>query len=590
VGHREPGGGAPSRLTRRKGGSSRRAQAAALDAERFRLAFEDSAIGMAIEDVEGRYLQVNPALCAMVGYSAEQLLTMRYQDICHPDDIEEPSYLASLSDGSLRRVSKECRYRRADGEQIWVRVHIGVIELAGTVAFYTAQIEDITAQKDAEARLIFQASHDTLTGLPNRHTLAEHMAAAIAANARPAVLFMDLDRFKLVNDTIGHPAGDDLLIAVAQRLRHAVREKDIVARIGGDEFVVLAVSAPTLDSAAQLAERLQEQMSAPFEVQGRSLFLTASIGIAMPGGEVASAEDLLRAADLAMYRSKTTGRARTTVFDTLMRRDAERRLAVELDLRVMAEAPDQLRVWFQPVVSVATGDVLAAEALVRWQHPERGLLLPGEFLPIAEEAGLMGPVTRVVLAESLRQARRWRDLGMPIVVSVNLSARQLEDRGFDRHLADQIAEAGLEPTDVGVEVAESVLADAEGPGARTVQRLRRLGVGVAIDDFGQGYSSLSYLRNYPVDVVKLDRAFVEALDTGPRDAAIVGGIIQMAHAIGVACVAEGVERVEQLHQLTALGCDHVQGFLLFEPCPADRLLRQLKTYGTLHPVLSLVPR
>ena len=541
---------------------------------------------MAIEDLEGRYLEVNPALCAMVGYSAEQLLAMRYQDVCHPDDVEPPEFLASLTDGTARRVSKECRYRRSDGTSIWVRAHVGAIEVDGAAAFFTAQVEDITAQKDAEAQLVHQANHDSLTGLPNRQALAERMSSAIASGAQPALLFVDLDRFKLVNDTIGHPAGDELLIAAAQRLRQAVRGEDVVARLGGDEFVVLAASAPTLEGAVDLAERLQRDMSAPFEVGGRSLFISASIGIAVPGGEVSSAEEMLRAADLAMYRSKTAGRARTVVFDASMRRDAERRLGVEQDLRLVADAPEQLHVWFQPVVSLATGGVVTAEALVRWQHPERGMLLPGEFLPVAEEAGLMAPITRAVVAESLRQARKWRDLGMPIVVGINLSARQLEEPGFERHLVDELTLVALEPADVCIEVTETVLVDPDGPAAQTVQRLRERGVGVAIDDFGQGYSSLSYLRSYPVDTIKLDREFVEAIDTNPRDAAIVGGIIQMAHALGVVCVAEGVERPEQLQHLTAMGCDQAQGFLLFEPCPPDRLLRQLTTYGRVAPLES----
>jgi len=575
---RATGGGLRS-LLRRLQAPTPPAGNRALDVERYRLAFEDSAIGMAIEDVDGRYLQVNPALCAMLGYGADDLLTMRYQDVCHPDDIEGPDYLAALSDGSVRRVIKECRYYRRDGTEIWVRVHIGVIVLDGNVAFYTAQIEDITAQKDAEALLVLQASHDTLTGLPNRHTLAERMAAAIGAGERPALLFVDLDRFKLVNDTIGHPAGDELLIAAAHRLRDAVREEDVVARIGGDEFVVLARSAPTVEGAVQLAERLQAEMSAPFDVQSRSLILTASIGIAVPGGEVASAEDMLRAADLAMYRSKTTGRGRAIVFDASMRLEAERRLTVEQDLRLIAETPEQLHVWFQPMVSLATGRVAGVEALVRWQHPARGTVLPEDFLPIAEEAGLMGTITSVVLDESLRHVRRWRDLGLPMTVNVNLSARQLEDPEFDRELAWRLAGAGLEPADLCIEVTETVLIDADGPAARTVQQLRQLGIGVAIDDFGQGYSSLSYLRSYPVDAIKLDRAFVEALEANPRDAAIVGGIIQLAHALGVACVAEGVERPGQLRQLVALGCDQVQGYLLFEPCPADVLLQRLITGG-----------
>ncbi|HZQ57245.1 MAG TPA: EAL domain-containing protein [Acidimicrobiales bacterium] len=559
-----------------------------LDVERYRLAFEDSAIGMAIEDVDGRYVQVNPALCAMVGYSAEQLLTMRYQDICHPDDLEGPGYLAALTDGSVRRAVKECRYRCADGRQIWVRVHIGVIHVDGAAVLYTAQIEDITAQKDAEERLIFQASHDDLTGLPNRKAFAERIVAEIEAGGRPALLFVDLDRFKLVNDTLGHVAGDELLITAAQRLRRAVRDGDVVARIGGDEFVVLAVSAPTLEGAEQLAERLHEEMSAPFRLGGRSLILTVSIGIAIAGRDVTSAEDMLRAADLAMYRSKTTGRARTAAFDASMWRDAARRLAIEQDLRRLGDAPDQLRVWFQPVVSLATRRIVTAEALVRWQHPERGLLLPAEFLPVAEEAGLMAPITNVVMSEALRQARRWRDLGLHVGASINLSAPQLDDAEFDRKVALQLAEAGLEPPDLSVEVTETVLVDADGAAARTVQKLRDLGVGVAIDDFGQGYSSLSYLRRYPVDVIKLDRAFVESLEVNPRDAAIVGGVIQLAHALGVSCVAEGVERASQLRQLRSLGCDLVQGYLLFEPCPADELFDRLRANGTGVALPSLV--
>jgi diguanylate cyclase (GGDEF)-like protein/PAS domain S-box-containing protein len=564
------------------------ARSSVLDVEPYQLAFEDSAIGMAIEDVDGRYLQVNPALCAMVGYSAEQLLTMRYQDICHPDDLEGRTYLAALTDGTVRRAVKECRYRRADGTQIWVRVHVGVIHVDGAAVLYTAQIEDITAQKDAEERLIFQASHDDLTGLPNRKAFAERMAAAIEAGQRPALLFVDLDRFKLVNDSIGHAAGDELLITAAARLRQAVREEDVVARIGGDEFVVLAVSAPTLAGAEQLAERLHEEMSAPFQLAGRSLLLTVSIGIATAGRDVTSAGDMLRAADLAMYRSKTTGRARTAAFDASMWHDARRRLAVEQDLRLLADTPGQLRVWFQPVVSLATRRIVMAEALVRWAHPERGLLLPAEFLPVAAEAGLMAPITDVVLNEALRQALRWRELGLRIGASVNLSAPQLSDPDFHRRVGRQLAETGLEPPDLLIEVTETVLVDADGAAARTVQKLRDLGVGVAIDDFGQGYSSLSYLRRYPVDVIKLDRAFVEALEANPRDAAIVGGVIQLAHALGVACVAEGVERPAQLPQLRSLGCDLVQGFLLFEPCPGDDLFDRLRSNGTAVPLPSLV--
>ena len=553
------------------------------------MAFEDSAIGMAIEDIDGHYLQVNPELCAMVGYTAEQLLTMRYQDICHPDDIETPEYLAALEDGSERSLVRECRYFRRDGTQIWVRVHVGVIKVDGAAEFYIAQIEDITAQKDAEDRLLSQARHDALTGLPNREALADRMAAAIEAGYRPALLFVDLDRFKLVNDSLGHAAGDRVLISTAERLRRAVREEDAVARIGGDEFVVLALSAPTRSGAAQLAERLHGEMSRPFEVDGRSIILSVSIGVAFAGHDVASADELLRAADLAMYRGKTAGRSRTVVFDASMRDEAEKRLELEQDLRALADNAGQLQVWFQPVVSLATGRMVMAEALVRWAHPERGLLAPAEFLPVAEESGLLAPIADVVVREALGQARRWRDLRVDLVASVNFAAPQLEVPEFDARLARQIADAGLEPRDLCIEVAETVLVDAGSAAARAVHALQQLGVSVAVDDFGTGYSSLAYLRRYPVDLIKLDRAFVEALEVNPRDTAIVGAVIQLSHALGVQCVAEGVERLGQLRQLTTLQCDQVQGYLLFRPCPADDLLDHLRRAGT-HVRLPALPR
>ncbi len=545
-----------------------------LDAERFRLAFEDSAIGMAIEGLDGRLLQVNPSLCVMLGYRAEELLTMSYQDVCHPDDLEGPAWLASLSDGSVRRVSRECRYLRSDGTVIWVRVHIGVIQDDGRAIFYTAQIEDITGAKEAEAKLIHQADHDALTGLPNRKAFAERVTAALDAGAPTALLFVDLDRFKLVNDTLGHTAGDELLIAVAQRLQSALREGDVVARIGGDEFVVLAAVA-TLAEAEHVADRLQAALASPFRVSGRSLFLSASIGIAVPGGPTPSADDTLRAADLAMYRAKTSGKARAVVFDASMRRDAEQRLAVEEDLRRAIASGDELEVWFQPVVSVATGRVVAAEALLRWRHPEQGLLLPGAFLPVAEETGLIAPISRTVLRASLDQAQRWHEQGLGMVVSVNLSGRDLDEAGLDRDIAIALGERGLDPAALCLEVTETALVEAATHGARAVEELRALGVAVAIDDFGQGYSSLSYLRAHPVDIIKIDRAFVAALENNPRDAAIVGGMIQLAHALGMTCVAEGVERTDQLRHLTDLGCDQIQGFLLAEPCPADELAGRL---------------
>jgi diguanylate cyclase (GGDEF)-like protein/PAS domain S-box-containing protein len=278
----------------------------ATNAERFRWAFEDSAIGMSIEDLDGRFVQVNPVLCSMLGYTSTQLVTMSYQDVCHPDDLEGPEYLESLGDGSVRQVMRECRHIRSDGTVIWVRVHVGVVRDQGKPLFYIAQTEDITGRKDAESRLIHQARHDTLTGLLNRRAFTERVSEALMSGEELALLFVDLDRFKLVNDTLGHPTGDELLIAVARRLQAAVGGRDVVARLGGDEFVVLVLGVTCAADAEPVAERLQAALAAPFGISGRSLFVTASIGIALPGESVATAEDTLRAADLAMYRAKTT--------------------------------------------------------------------------------------------------------------------------------------------------------------------------------------------------------------------------------------------------------------------------------------------
>jgi diguanylate cyclase (GGDEF)-like protein/PAS domain S-box-containing protein len=667
-----------------------------LGAERLRLAFEDSPIGMAIEDLDGRFLQVNLALCAMVGYTAEQLLGMGYQQVCHPDDLEDPAYLESLRNGTVRRVIRELRYIRADGSVFWVRVHIGVIPGEdGQARFYTVQIEDIsqhhaaeqrfrsafadaavgmavagasggpddvvveanaamarllgrspaelagrsvtdfaddrdaaavrelfaslqvgackqaevdarfvcpdgsvvwahlsasvseegdgsqnhlvlhlqdiTARKSAESKLIHQAEFDALTDLPNRLAFSRRVAAALAAGHAPALLFVDLDRFKLVNDTLGHATGDEVLSAVGSRLRDVVRGDDVVARIGGDEFVVLAVSARSRDEAETMAARLHAVLSAPYQVAGRPLFLTASIGVALPGERAHSAEDVLRAADIAMYSAKTSGKARTAVFDASMRRKADTRLAVEQDLHHAIVTPGELLTWFQPVVSVPTGRVVAVEALARWNHPQRGLLLPAQFLPVAEETGLTSAIGRTILTEALAQGRRWRHQGLKMLVSVNLSGRQLEDPELEGDIVDSLRHAGLSPAELCLEVTETAIFDAANRGAHTIQRLRELGVAVAIDDFGQGYSSLSFLRSHPVDVVKIDIAFVAALETNPRDAAIVGGMVELAHALGMTCVAKGVERSGQLRHLAELGCDQVEGFLLGRPCPAEEL-------------------
>ena len=349
-----------------------------------------------------------------------------------------------------------------------------------------------------------------------------------------------------MNDTLGHGAGDELLVAVGRRLAKVVPPGDIVARNGGDEFVVLARSARNVGEAERLAERIHAVLRDPFQIYTRTLVVTASVGIAMADATIGSAEELLRAADLAMYKAKKDGRARTALFEASMQAEAATLLTTEQDLYRALATGGELVPWFQPIWSVVTGRQVAAEALVRWEHPSRGLLAPAEFLAVAEETGLIVEMGRSVLDQTLREVRRWRDMGVGLVASVNLSGHELSDPRFGNQVTAALDRWGLVPTDLCLEVTETVLVSVASRAASIIQELRHIGIIIAIDDFGQGYSSLAYLRSHPVDVIKVDRAFVTTVDTNPRDAAIVGAAIYLGHALGMTCVAEGVETRGQL--------------------------------------------
>jgi diguanylate cyclase (GGDEF)-like protein/PAS domain S-box-containing protein len=535
---------------------------------RFNRAFDDAAIGMAIEAVDGTFLAVNPALCRLVGYTQEQLLTMSYREICHPDDLESDEHLDGLASGRVPSYIRECRYVRIDGTVIWVRVHVGVTRNeSGAVVEYAVQIEDITDRREAEAELAHQADHDALTGLPNRHALARHLADAVGEGRgqRCTLLFIDLDRFKVVNDSLGHTIGDDLLRAVASRLRHAVSADDVVARMGGDEFVVVAREAIDVDLAQRIAARVQDALATPFGIDGHHLHVTASIGAAVAEPHT-SPSALLRAADLAMHRAKAAGRARCLLFEPSMMLEAESRLDIEQGLHRALEL-DELTCWYQPIVSLVTDRVVAAEALLRWNAPDGRLLVPSQFLDVADETGMAVSIGRQVMESTLDQVRTWRSLGPGTVANINVSGSQLDDRSLVDDILMRLDERGLQPADVCLEVSETALVVPNGPAAQAIASLRRAGVSVAVDDFGQGHSSLSYLRGNPVDVVKIDRAFITGIDANPRDRAIVRAIVDLTHALGMTCVGEGVETPGELECLAELGCDQVQGYFVARPCP-----------------------
>jgi diguanylate cyclase (GGDEF)-like protein/PAS domain S-box-containing protein len=432
------------------------------------------------------------------------------------------------------------------------------------------------------------ALHDALTGLPNRTLALDRLEGALARRRRDgrdvAVLLLDLDLFKLVNDSYGHGIGDDLLVTLAPRLHDAVRPSDTVARLGGDEFMVVCEQLDGARDAIQVAERVAQAVSQPIVLRSGEHFITASIGIAMADSADRDTETLIRDADAAMYRAKERGRGRFELFDDVLRERVLTRMRTETELRRALER-DELRVVYQPVVDLADGSVVAVEALVRWQHPERGLLDPMEFVPVAEDSGLIEPLGRWVLEAACREgaALQTRFPGSsPLLVCVNTSARQIADTAFPAEVAEIARRSGLVPGSLALEITETVLMEEAHAPVTVLAQMRDYGLRLMLDDFGTGYSSLGYLKRFPLDVVKVDRSFIAGLGHDEEDSAIVAAVISMAHTLGLTVVAEGVERGEQIDQLRRLGCDRVQGRLLARPLPAPEL-EALMAAGALRP-------
>ncbi len=433
-------------------------------------------------------------------------------------------------------------------------------------------------RKRSEAQLMHQSLHDALTELPNRSMFLDHVELALERSQRTAkriaVLFVDLDRFKVVNDSLGHGAGDRLLVLVATRLRGVTREVDMIARFGGDEFTILCDDVGSSDDAIIVCERVAEAIAAPFAIEGTEVFLTASVGIAMaPEGAVATADGLVRDADAAMHQAKARGASRHELFDEMMRTTAVRKLETQSSLHRALERRE-FRIHYQPTVSLATGQVEGLEALVRWQHPERGLVPPLDFIPLAEETGLIVPIGRWVLDEACGKLAYWRGLReargdrTPLSMAVNLSARQLSHPDLVSEVAEVVDRHGIPPHCLVLELTESLVLGEDEATSTAFDALRALGVRLAIDDFGTGYASLSALKRFPADVLKIDRAFVKGLGLDSMDTPIVAAVIGLAHELGLVAVAEGVETLRQVQVLRRLKCDVAQGHLFARALPA----------------------
>jgi diguanylate cyclase (GGDEF)-like protein/PAS domain S-box-containing protein len=447
------------------------------------------------------------------------------------------------------------------------------------VAVLTTSI-DITDRKRAEERLLHLAQHDPLTALPNRSYLSERLQECCAHGRRAedgfALHVLDLDRFKAINDALGHQAGDRLLVQAARRIRSAVREGDLVVRLGGDEFAILQRDVVSVADAAHLAEQIIAALAKPFRLLGRSLAVSASIGVALFPKDGSSADELLRNADLAMYRAKESGRSRFGFFDPEMDAAARKAIQLEGELR-RALARREFKLVWQPQVSLRTGRICGAEALLRWRHAARGIVSPAEFLQLAEETGLIAPITEWALAAACAQGLAWaRRRAEGLRISVNLSPSLFATRNVRDMVLDALATTGFDPALLDLEITERVLLDKVEEMATTLHSLREVGVSFSIDDFGTGYSSLAHARCFPVQRLKVDRAFIANLATDKADAAIVGAIISLAHGLGMQAVAEGVETAEQLAALRRLGCDEVQGYFVREPITAAELEAMLE--------------
>jgi len=450
-----------------------------------------------------------------------------------------------------------------------------VRDLEGNPLYFVCQLEDITERRATGAALAHQAIHDPLTGLPNRTLFVERLERELARAAvnheRLAVLFLDLDRFKVVNDSLGHSAGDRLLVSIADRLSGAMRPTDIVARFGGDEFTILCPNVPTEEAAELIAERLIQAASRPVALVEGEVFVTASVGITLSGGESDTPETLLRNADAAMYRAKDNGRDRSEVFEAREHHHAVDSLRTGNALHRAIER-GELRVHYQPVVRLDSGDVSGFEALIRWEHPERGLVSPMEFIPLAEETGLIVPLGAWALAEACRQLQEWHSAntnGRRLTMSVNLSPRQLAEPSLPNDVARILHESGVPPECIWLEITESTLMRDAESAMSALGALRALGLHLAVDDFGSGYSSLAYLERLPVEVLKVDRSFVQGVGQRTDSTAIATAIVSLARALRLRSVAEGIETVEQLHALRNVGCEMGQGYLFGAARPAS---------------------
>jgi diguanylate cyclase (GGDEF)-like protein/PAS domain S-box-containing protein len=538
--------------------------------ERFRSLVQNSSDVISIVDADGSVRYHSESVRRVLGYDPAELVDGDPLALVHPDDRDRVARF--VAEAALRpgvTPAETWRVRHRDGTWLHSETVAANLLEDANVRGLVLNTRDVSDRKELEAQLVHQAFHDGLTGLANRTLFTERVEHALARTGQGelAVLFIDLDDFKHVNDSLGHAAGDQLLVAAARRLQGCLRPTDVAARLGGDEFAVLLERVTDGEAAATVAGRVLDTLHQPFGLNGRTIPIKASLGVATGQPGTDEADELLRNADVAMYTAKAGGKDRFELFRPDMHEDLLQRLELEAELRHVADR-DQLVLHYQPIVELVSGRITRVEALVRWDHPVKGLLPPVAFIPLAEEQGLIGPIGNWVLLQACLQARRWHDQfpdAPPLSVHVNLSGRQLEEQSLVGEVVQALETSRLSPRQLTLEITESVLVtDIEAMSGR-LRELKGLGVMLAIDDFGTGYSSLSYLRRFPIDMLKIDKAFVDGIGQGREDTALAHAIVKLSHTLQLHTVAEGIEQSEQAAHLAALGCQDGQGYLFARP-------------------------
>ncbi|RXZ38054.1 EAL domain-containing protein [Oxalobacteraceae bacterium CAVE-383] len=543
---------------------------------RSRQAFEHAVVGLAHVALDGRWLRVNRRFLGILGHTEQSLLELRFQDMTAPEDLPLDNQLRTrLIAGEIPSYTREKRYRHKDGHFVWVHITVAPRRIGDGEMYLALIIEDISQRKLAEEKLLHLANHDPLTGLFNRALLNDRLSQAVTyatrAERHVAVLFIDLDRFKNINDSLGHDAGDRVIVEVARRLNANVRDGDTVARLGGDEFVVVLADIAHESEIAAIARKMLDALFAPMDMDGQELSPVGSIGVAVFPRDGDTAATLLANADAAMYRVKEMGCGNFQFYQPCMNTRALDRLKLEAGLRRALER-NEFVLHYQPQIDIPSGAIVGAEALLRWQPPGRAMVHPGDFIPIAEETGLIVPIGEWVLRTACAQQVAWKNAGLRnISMAVNLSARQFKQQDLHQMVANVLTDTQCAADQLDLEITESVVMDDPEAAAATLQLLTDMGVHLSIDDFGTGYSSLSYLKRFPIHSLKIDRSFVCDIPANSNDAAIATAVIALAHSMKLTVVAEGVETAEQLEFLRERQCDSMQGFLCGRPMPSEEV-------------------